>query len=121
MRGCSPLLYNVAFDYAIRKVQVNKDGLKLNYAHQFRAYVNDVNLLCGSLHTKQKTTETFVAVTAAADKTKYMVRSRDQNAERSNNMQINSNAFERVEELKNLKTNLSNSKSIQEEIKSRVN
>jgi len=50
-----------------------------------------------------------------------MVRSRDQNAERSNNMQINSNAFERVEELKNLKTNLSNSKSIQEEIKSRVN
>jgi len=52
MRGCSPLLYNVAFDYAIRKVQVNKDGLKLNYAHQFRAYVNDVNLLCGSLHTK---------------------------------------------------------------------
>jgi len=30
----SPLLYNLAFEYAIRRVQVNQDGLKLNGAHQ---------------------------------------------------------------------------------------
>ena len=29
----SPLLSNFAFEYAIRRVQVNQDGLKLNAAH----------------------------------------------------------------------------------------
>jgi len=114
------LLYNVAFDNTIGRVQVNEDGLKLNGTHQFRSYVNDVNLLCGSLHTKKKNTESLIVATketAAADKPKYMVRSRDQNAERSNKTQINSNAFERVEEFKYLKTTLTNSKYIREEIK----
>jgi len=35
------LLYNVAFDYAVMRVQVNEDGLKLNGKHQFLAYVNE--------------------------------------------------------------------------------
>jgi hypothetical protein len=30
----SPLLYNLAFEYAIRRVQEHQDGLKLNGAHQ---------------------------------------------------------------------------------------
>jgi len=30
----SQLLYNLAFEYAIRRVQANQDGLKLNGAHQ---------------------------------------------------------------------------------------
>ena len=30
----SPLLYNLAFEFAIRRVQENQDGLKLNGAHQ---------------------------------------------------------------------------------------
>jgi hypothetical protein len=104
-------------------VHVNEGGLKLNGTQQLLAYVIDVNLLCGSLHTKKKNTEFLVVATketAAANITKYTVGSRDQNAELSDNIKINSRAFERVEEIKYLRTTLINSNSIQEEIKSRV-
>jgi len=47
----SPLLFNFALDSAIRKVQVNQDGLKLNGTHQLLAYADDVNMLGGSIHT----------------------------------------------------------------------
>jgi len=30
----SPLLYSLAFEYAIRRVQANQDGLKLSGAHE---------------------------------------------------------------------------------------
>jgi hypothetical protein len=31
----SPLLFNIALEYAIRRVQVNQDDLNLNSKHQF--------------------------------------------------------------------------------------
>ena len=47
----SPMLFNFALEYAIRRVQVNQDGLKLNGTHQLLAYADDVNVLAGSIHT----------------------------------------------------------------------
>jgi len=50
----SPMLFNFALEYAIRRVQLNRDGLKLNGTLQLLAYADDVNILAGSIHTLQE-------------------------------------------------------------------
>jgi len=51
----SPLLFNFALGYAIRRVQVNQFGLKLNGTLQLLVYADDANTLGGSVHiTKGK-------------------------------------------------------------------
>jgi len=49
-----PLLFNSASTYAIRRVQVNKNGLKLNGTHQLLVYAEDINILGGSIHSIKK-------------------------------------------------------------------
>ena len=90
----TPMLFNFALEYAIRKVQVNQDGLKINGTHQLLAHADYVNILGGSIHTLKENAEASVAPTREiglevnADKTKYMVMSRDQNAGQSHNITI---------------------------------
>jgi len=59
----SPLLFNFALEYAIKRVQVNQDGLKLNGTHQLLAYAADVNILGGSVHTVKEKAEALVVAT----------------------------------------------------------
>ena len=122
----SSLLFNIAVEYAIRRVHVNQDGLKLNGTRQLLVYADDVNILDGSVQTVKKNTDALlvsrkeIGLEVNADKTKCMVMSRVQNAGHSHNINIVNSSFERVEGFRYLGTTLTNPNSIQEEIKSRL-
>jgi len=54
----STLLFNFVLEYAIRGVQVNQDGLKLNGTHQLLVNANDV-----SAHTIMENAEALLVST----------------------------------------------------------
>jgi hypothetical protein len=86
----SPLLLNFALEYAIRRVQANQEGLKLNGTHQLVVYGDGVNMLGGSVHAIKRNTEDLVVTSkeigleVKAEKTKYMVMSGDRNVGQQN-------------------------------------
>ena len=57
----SSLLFNYALEYAIRRVQVNQDGLKFNGTYQLLVYADDVNKMDGSVHTIKRNDDGLVA------------------------------------------------------------
>ena len=100
--------------------------MKLNCTHQHLVYACEFNILGRSVRTIKKNVEDlFVAskdigLDVNVNKTKYMVMSRDQNAGRSHNKEIDNSSFNSVELFKYLVTTLPNQNSIQEEIKARL-
>ena len=125
--AATPLLFNFSLQYAIRRVQVNQDGLKLNGALKLLVYADDVNILCGSVRTVKKNIEAVligskeIGLEVNAGKTKYRVMSGDQNVGRIHNIKTDNSSLEKLEEFKYLGTALTNQNSIQVEIKSRLN
>jgi hypothetical protein len=92
--------------------------------HQVLAYADDVNILGGSIYTIKKNAEALVVATKEigvnADKTNYMVMSRDWNAGWGHSVKIDKSSIKMVEEFKYLGLTLSDQNSIQEEIKTRL-
>jgi hypothetical protein len=73
------ILWSVVLYSAIRRGQVNQEGLKLNGTHQVIVHADDVNMLGGRVQTIKKNTGTLVLVSKETGlelnvvKTKYMV------------------------------------------------
>jgi hypothetical protein len=96
-----PLLFNFALKYAIRRVQVIQDCLKLNGTHNLLVFADVVHILGRSVHTIKENAEAVIVATKEiglkvnADKNKYMVMSRDQTVGRSRSMKTDNSSFER--------------------------
>jgi hypothetical protein len=122
----SSSLFNIALEYANRKVKENQECLKLYGTYQLLVYADDVNILGTSMHTRKKNIDALIVASKEiclevhAEKTKYMVISRDQNAGHNHNIKIENNSFERVEIFKYLEHKPKESNSIHEAIKSRL-
>ena len=88
--------------------------MKLNGTHQLLVYADDVNRLGGRVHTIQKNTEALLVASKEselevnANTPKYMVMSRDRNAERSHNIETGNRSLETVEKFKYLGRALTN-------------
>jgi len=54
------LFSNFVFEYQNRRVQISQNGFKLNGTQQLLVYADDVNVLGGRVHNKEKNTEALV-------------------------------------------------------------
>jgi hypothetical protein len=94
-----PLFFNFALEYVIGKVQENQVRRKLNRTHQLLVYADDVNLLGDITDTIKKNIETLTLVrgwSRSAEKTKYLLRSRHQNAGQNRDMKVANRFLENV-------------------------
>jgi coproporphyrinogen III oxidase-like Fe-S oxidoreductase len=86
-------------------------------------YADAVNTLGGSIHTIRKNIEALlpthkeISLEVNADRTKYMIMSRYQNAGQNRNVQRGNKSFETVEQFKYLETILTNQTSVYEKFR----
>jgi hypothetical protein len=113
----SPLLFNFALEYGIRKVQENQVGLKLNETHQLLACTGDVNLLGDNIDTIKRITDILtdaseeISLEINVEKTKHMLLSRHENVGQNRYIKIKNRSSENVSQFRYLGDDSNKSKS----------
>jgi hypothetical protein len=120
------LLLNSYFEYAIRRVQENQEGVKRNGIHQLLACVGDVNIMGGNIYITKKNREALLAASKVfglevnPETTKYTLLSRCKMGGQRRSIKIANSPFEDVAKLKYLETTLTDQNCMHEEINSRL-
>ncbi|KAJ4431321.1 hypothetical protein ANN_19918 [Periplaneta americana] len=113
-------------NYAIRKVQDNREALELNRLHQLLVYADDVNMLGENPQMIMENTGILleaskqIGLEVNPEKTKYMIISHYGNIVRNGNIKIGNLSFEEVDKFRYLGATVTNINDTREEVKHRV-